>query len=130
MIGGNGLPRAGIHPAFGDLRLHRLLQLLEGAHLDLAHPLAGDVVLLRQILQRGRIVLQPPLDQDVALPLVQRLQRAGQQRLAAGQLLAIGERALLAFGFVDQPILPLAFAVLREPGRSGCGPARRGGGSC
>ena len=58
------------------------------------------------------------------------LQRAGQQGLAAGQLLAIGERGLLAFGLVDQPVLPLALAVLRAPARSGCGPARRGGGSC
>ena len=41
------------------------LQLLEGADLDLAHPLARDAVLLRQVLERRRLVLQPALDQDV-----------------------------------------------------------------
>jgi len=42
--------------ALNHLRLHGLLELLEGAHLDLAHPLAGDAVLLRQLLERGRVV--------------------------------------------------------------------------
>ena len=37
--------RLGGQSAFGDLRLHRLLQLLEGTDLDLAHPLAADAVL-------------------------------------------------------------------------------------
>src|SRR3712207_8540389 len=32
--------------AFDDLLLHALLQLLEGADLDLTHPLAADAVLL------------------------------------------------------------------------------------
>src|SRR5689334_14111320 len=74
--------------ALNHLRLHGLLELLEGAHLDLAHPLAGDAVLLRQLLERGRVVPQAALDQDVALALVQCLQRRGEQGLAPGQLLA------------------------------------------
>ena len=122
--------RLGLQPAFGDLCLHCLLELLEGADLDLAYPLARDAVLLRQLLERGRIVLQPALDQDVPLALVQRLERTGQQRLAAGQFLAIGVGGLLAVGLIDQPVLPFALAVLADRARSGCDQARRGGGSC
>ncbi len=64
------LPVAGVHPTFGDLGLHCLLQFFERADLNLADALAGDVVLLGQVFQRGRIVLKPPLDQDVAFPFV------------------------------------------------------------
>ena len=75
----------------GDPGLHRLLQLLERPDLDLPDPLAGDVIFVRQIFERGRIVLQSPLYQDIPLPLVQRLQRPREQRLAAGQFLAFGD---------------------------------------
>ena len=44
----------------------------KAAHLDLADPLAADVVLLAELLQRHRLVLEPPLGQDVPLALVQR----------------------------------------------------------
>jgi hypothetical protein len=63
-------------PPFGDLRLHGFLQLFEGSNLDLTHAFARDAVLLRQILERGRIVLQPSLDQDVTFAFVQGLQGA------------------------------------------------------
>src|SRR5690606_23082141 len=51
--------------ALGRRRLNRLLQLLEGAHLDLAHALAADPVFLRQILERRRILLEAALGEDV-----------------------------------------------------------------
>ena len=63
-------------PPFGNLRLHGFLQFFEGANLDLTHAFARDAVLLRQILEGGRIVLQPSLDQDVPFALVQGLQGA------------------------------------------------------
>src|SRR5579883_2186169 len=100
-----------LHPAFGDFGLHRLLQLLEGPHLDLAYPLARDAVLLAEFLERGRVILEAALDQNVALAVVQRFQRPGEQRLAAAELLAVGDQRLLAFALVDQPVLPLALAV-------------------
>src|SRR3954469_24223750 len=106
------LALAGVQTPLGDLGLHRLLQLLECPYLDLPHPLPRDVVLLRQILERGRIVLQPALDQDMPLAFVERLQRTAQQGLAATELLTIGDRAFLAIGLVNQPVLPFAFAVL------------------
>jgi len=59
----------------GNLRLHGFLKLLECPDLDLAHPFAGDVVLLRQLFQRSRIVLQAPLIDDVAFTLIQNFQR-------------------------------------------------------
>ena len=48
------------------------LELLEGTHLDLANPLAADVILLGQILERRRAFLQAALDQDVPLTIIQR----------------------------------------------------------
>ena len=47
-------------PSFdrGDPVFHRPLHLLEGAHLDLAHALARDAELGRQVLKRDRIIRQ------------------------------------------------------------------------
>src|SRR5690606_27360024 len=45
----------------------RLAQLLHGADLDLAHPLARDVELVAQRLQRHRLLAQTPLQDDLAL---------------------------------------------------------------
>src|SRR4051812_21446535 len=46
------------------------LDLVEGAHLDLAHALTADAEFLREILQGGRLVLQSPLRQDAPLARV------------------------------------------------------------
>src|SRR3546814_253695 len=89
----------------------RLLQLLEGAHLDLAHALAADAVLLREVFQRGRLVLQPALLEDVALALVEVGHGRLQQRAALAQLLRLGEQRLLVLRLVDQPVLPFAVAI-------------------
>ena len=40
------------------------LDLVEGAHLDLAHALAADAELLGKVLEGGRLVLQAPLRAD------------------------------------------------------------------
>src|SRR4029077_15609160 len=81
-------------PAFDRRGLDRLLQLLEGAHLDLAHPLARDAVLLRQILERRRVVAQAALAEDMTLALVEMRHRFFEQIAAQSQLLALAEPGL------------------------------------
>src|SRR6266568_4660357 len=98
-------------PAFDGGGLDRLLQLLEGAHLDLTHPLARDAVLLRQIFEGRRVFLQPALGQDMALAIVEVGHRLFEQIAPQPQLLAFAEHGFLALAVVDQPILPFALAV-------------------
>ena len=77
-----GLP---LHPTsgpHGDAVLHRLLHLVEGAHLDLAHALARDAKLGGEVLERDRVIDQPPRLEDAPLALVEHVERIGQ-RLAA-----------------------------------------------
>ena len=87
------------------------LDLVERSHLDLAHALAADSELLREVLQGGRLIIQAPLGKDAPLARIEQLQRAVQQLLPFAELLALGQHGLLAVGLVDQPFLPLAFAV-------------------
>src|SRR5260221_2773072 len=61
---------------------HSLLQLLEGAHLDLADALARNAELVRQLLKRHRLVRQSARLQNATFALVQYGQRVAQ-RLAA-----------------------------------------------
>src|SRR5437763_12565585 len=89
----------------------RLLQFLEGAHLDLADALAGDAELLREILEGGRVVLEPALDEDVPLAIRQELHRLAEEVAANAELLALAEPGLLVVALVDEPVLPLALAV-------------------
>src|SRR5439155_15451007 len=87
--------------------LDRLLQFLEGAHLDLPHPLARDAVLLRQLLERRRVLLEPPLGQDMALAVVEMGHRLFEEVAPQPQLLPLAELGFLALAIIDQPILPL-----------------------
>src|SRR5665213_1246514 len=79
----------------GDRGLHRLLHLLERAHLDLAHALARDAELGGEILERDRIVGEPPRLEDAAFALVQHAECADQRLVAVTAFLAVGENALL-----------------------------------
>src|SRR4051812_6903482 len=88
-----------------------LLELFESAHFDLAHALAADAVMLRQVFQRGRFVPQPALRQDMALALVQVGHGALQQGAALAQLLALGQGDFLRILLVHQPILPFPLAI-------------------
>src|ERR1044071_4898426 len=72
-------------------RFDCLLQLLEGAHLDLADALAGDAELLRQVLEGRRVVLEPSLPQDVPLALGQQGHRLAEKVPADAELLALAE---------------------------------------
>jgi anti-sigma-K factor RskA len=57
-------PESEVAAALLALVLHRLLHLLEGAHLDLAHALARDAEFGRQFLERDRIVREPARLED------------------------------------------------------------------
>ena len=46
-------------------------ELLDGVVLQLTHPLRGDVVLVRQFLQRGLLLIQPAALEDEAAAVIQ-----------------------------------------------------------
>ena len=72
------------------LGLHGLLDFLERAHLDLAHPFARDLVVLGQVFQRGRFLVQATFHKDVPLTFVQRVERLAEQgSLAAARELQV-----------------------------------------
>src|SRR5476651_2253441 len=91
-----------------DTILHRLLHLLEGAHLDLAHALARDAEFGCQILERDRIVRQAARLEDALLAFVEHVERGDQRLVAVIAFLAVGQQALLAWRVVDQPVHPFA----------------------
>src|SRR5205807_337117 len=99
-----------------DAVLHRLLHLLEGAHLDLAHALARDAEFLGEFFQRDRIVRQPSRLEDATLALVQHRHRIAQRAVAVVGLFVGDDAGFLADTVgVDQPVLPFArVAVLAD----------------
>src|ERR1700730_8019664 len=88
--------------------LHSPLHLLEGAHLDLAHALARDAELHRQILERHRIIGELACFEDAPLALAEHGERLAKRLLAILQLLALGESRFLVGDLVDEPVLPFA----------------------
>src|SRR5260370_4663052 len=58
-----------------DRDLHGPLHLLEGAHLDLAHALARDAELHREILERHRIIFELACLEDAPLALAEHGER-------------------------------------------------------
>ena len=58
------------------MRFHQLLHLVEGAYLDLAHALAGDVVLSGEFVEGHRTVRQPAGLEDPSLPVAEDLEAA------------------------------------------------------
>src|SRR5674476_805131 len=77
-----------------DTILHRLLHLLEGAHLDLAHALARDAEFGCQILERDRIVRETARLEDAPLALVEHVERADQRLVAVIAFLVLGQQAV------------------------------------
>src|SRR5262245_47262621 len=61
-----------------DALLHRLLHLLEGTHAYLAHALARDAELVRELLERDRFFGEPARLEDAPLPVVERGARRGE----------------------------------------------------
>src|SRR5437870_13534563 len=96
--------------------LDRLLQLFEGAHLDLAHSLARDAVLLGEILEGGRVVPQTPLGQGMALAVIQMGHRFLEQVASSTELLSLAEPGVLAFALTNEPVFPITppVATLRR----------------
>jgi hypothetical protein len=71
------LPRLGggrLQSAFAN----QPLDLLESPSFELPDAFPADAIVLAEFLQRHRIVLQAPLDENVALPLVQGLESLEQ----------------------------------------------------
>src|ERR1700737_4490752 len=101
----------GNEPALNRGGFDRLLQLLEGTDLNLAHALTRDAVSLRQILEGGRVLAQPALREDVAFAVVQMRHRLFEEVAAQPELLPLAEAGLLALALVDEPILPFALTV-------------------
>ena len=110
------LRRDRVAALFGEALLHLVLELLEGAHFDLAHALAGDAVFLRELFQRRRIVAQTSRLDDVALAVGQLAHGRRQQIVALVELFGIGEAGFLVDRLVGQPILPFGFGI-RTQGR-------------
>ena len=84
--------------------LHRLLHLLEGAHLDLAHALARDAEFGGEVLERDRVVGEAARLEDAPFALVEHVERADQRLVAVIAFLVLGQDAFLAGRIVDQPV--------------------------
>ena len=68
-----------------------------------------------RVLERGRIILQPALGDDVLFAIGEILHGVAEQAHALGVFLGFGHVDLGADGVVvGQPVLPLAFAVASE----------------
>src|SRR5690606_10551717 len=98
-------------PFAGELE-HGLPQLLERTHFDLTDALAADVIDLAQILKRLRIVGEAAFGENVALALVERLERLGKKLVAHVALFGLRDALVLERSFVAEQILPLAVAIL------------------
>src|SRR5260221_3546869 len=75
-------------PHRSDVVLHRVLHLLEGAHLDLAHALPAEAEFLGQLRKRDLFLGEPACLEDAPLPVVEHGERIGQRLAAVIALLA------------------------------------------
>src|SRR4030095_1376809 len=85
---------------------HLLLKLFKGPDLDLAYPLAADVVLDREVFERDRIIAQPPRLQDVALARREFLKRGREQRPPLLELFGFRKPGFLVQRVVGGPVTP------------------------
>src|SRR5258707_8902258 len=97
----------------GDAVLHRLLHLLERAHGDLAHALSRDAELVGEFRERDRVFGEPTRFEDAPLAIVEHGERRGERLAAVVELVARGERSLLAGTLVNQPVQPFAGIAVR-----------------
>src|SRR5258708_17540469 len=89
-----------------DTALHGLLQLLEGVHLDLAHALARNAELVRQLVERDRLVRQSARLEYATLALVQYCQRVAQRLVAGFWVLSPPPPRFLSSRPLSPPPLP------------------------
>ena len=73
-------------------RLDSVLHLLEGAHLDLAHTLAADAELGRQLFQRHRLLGEATRLEDAPLTVVEDVKSAGEHAAAVFELVLLNRR--------------------------------------
>src|SRR2546425_7046138 len=97
--------RRGFHRC--DAVLHRVLHLLERAHLDLAHALARDAEFFGELLERDRILGEPARLEDAPLAVVEHAQRLAERLAAVVEVLVLGPHSFLAWRVAGPPILPL-----------------------
>src|SRR5262249_20402817 len=90
----------------GDVAFHRLLDLFEGSHFDLAHALARYAEFVREFFEGDRFVGEAPCFEDPALAVIEHGERFTKRLVPVLGLLAFGEPALLAGAVVHQPIHP------------------------
>src|SRR5207245_5445411 len=90
----------------GDAVFYRLLHLLEGAHLDLAHALARDAELVGEFFQRDRVVGKAARLEDAPLALVEHGERLAECLAAIARLFAFDQPGFLTRAVVEQPVLP------------------------
>src|SRR2546430_12566020 len=86
--------RRGFHRC--DAVLHRVLHLLERAHLDLAHALARDAEFFGELLERDRILGEPARLEDAPLAVVEHAQRLAERLAAVAGVLGLGRHPLPA----------------------------------
>src|SRR5437899_13044724 len=98
--------RRGFHLC--DAVLHRVLHLVERAHLDLAHALARDAEFFGELLERDRILGEPARLEDAPLAVVEHAQRLAERLAAVVEFLVLGQHSFMALRVADQPILHLA----------------------
>src|SRR5260221_12496543 len=86
-----------------DVVLHRVLHLLEGAHLDLAHALPAEAEFLGQLRKRDLFLGEPARLEDAPLALVEHGERIGQRLAAVIELLARGPAPVPGSGRRSHP---------------------------
>jgi hypothetical protein len=81
---------------------------LQGAHLDLPHPLPRDAEFFGKLLERDRLIDKTPPFEDAPLAGAEHGQRLPQRLATILGFLALGELRLLADAVIGEPILPFA----------------------
>src|ERR1700752_3456584 len=85
--------------------------LHKGTHLDLADPLPTNAEGLRQPLECGRLVLEPPFDEDMTLARIEPFDGSADQFAARAELLLLPQSTPLVVSLIGKPVLPLPVAI-------------------
>lgn len=105
-------------PAILGQATNRLFELFERTDLDLANPLATDVVNVAQLLKRLGFVDQATFKENVALPLVERIECLGQKLATNTIFLILRKKLILQGRVVGEHVLPLSIVSFSFCGTS------------
>ena len=86
----------------------RLLNLFEGARLDLPHALVRDAEFVGELLECDRLIGEAARFEDAPLAIIEHGECRGERLAAVVELVARGKRSFLAGTRVNQPIEPFA----------------------